>query len=152
MFQTGWVQTTLIQRLYTLLCTTISASMPELLPNTSCWSVNEAINFGRAPHNTAVESRDKSEWALIYLFPSGYVWSHASYTSYSHYYIYLGAQMLHNQMEFNNSLHIGTHSLERCRKKPAKWNVPQEKRNHSILNASTRRRYLSPECNAFGEL
>ena len=98
------------------LCTTISASMPELLPNTCCWSVNEAINLGRAPHNTAVESRDKSEWALIYLLPSGYAWSHASYTSCSHYYIYLCAQMLHNQMEFNNSLHVGTHSLEMKKK------------------------------------
>lgn len=53
-------------------------------------------------------------------------------------------------IEFNNSLHISIHSLERCRKKLL--NVPQEKRNHIILNASTRIVYLSSECSAFGDL
>lgn len=53
-------------------------------------------------------------------------------------------------VEFNNSLHISTHSLERSIKKLL--NVPQEKRNHIILNTSTRIVYLSPECSAFGEL
>lgn len=73
----------------------------ELLPNTSCWSVNEAINLGRAPHNTAVEFRDKS----VSSDSSVPIWI---YTSCSHYHIHLCSQMLHNQREFNNSLHIGT--------------------------------------------
>lgn len=105
----------MIQRLYTLcvqplvpLCPRYFLTHPaEVLMRQLIWAEHPVIQL---------ENPEISLKELWFVCSSGYAGSHASYNSCSHSYIYIYVLRCCT-IKINNSLHTGTHSVERCGEK-----------------------------------